>query len=89
MVFVRGDRTISSSFMAPTQTTLRTKGTLYTGNQTPVAVGAGQFTAIGNPYPSTIDMRNITKTGVKDFFYVWDAALAGANGYGCLPDIFQ
>ncbi len=82
MVFVRGDRTISSSFMAPTQTTLRTKGTLYTGNQTPVAVGAGQFTAIGNPYPSTIDMRNITKTGVKDFFYVWDAALAGANGYG-------
>ena len=27
-------------------------------------------------------MRNITKTGVKDFFYVWDAALAGANGYG-------
>ncbi len=27
MVFVRGDRTISSSFMAPTQTTLRTKGT--------------------------------------------------------------
>ncbi len=27
-------------------------------------------------------MRNITKTGVKDFFYVWDAALAGAYGYG-------
>ena len=36
MVFVRGDRTISSSFMSPTQTTLRTKGTLYTGNQTPI-----------------------------------------------------
>ena len=82
MVFVRGDRTINSAFVAPTETTLRTKGKLYTGDQTPIAVGALQFTAIGNPYPSTIDMRNITKTGVKDFFYVWDAALAGANGYG-------
>jgi len=82
MVFVRGDRTISSPFVAPTQTTLRTKGTLYTQDQIPVTVVALQFTAIGNPYPSTIDMRNITKTGVKDFFYVWDAALAGAYGYG-------
>jgi len=82
MVFVRGDRTINAAFVAPTETTLRTKGTVYTGDQTPIAVGALQFTAIGNPYPSTIDMRNITKTGVKDFFYVWDAALAGAYGYG-------
>jgi hypothetical protein len=82
MVFVRGDRTITSPFVPATPTVLRTKGTLYTGNQTPIAVTAGQFVAIGNPYPSEIDMRNITKSGVKDFFYVWDAALAGSNGYG-------
>jgi hypothetical protein len=82
MVFMRGDRTITSPFASPTQTTLRTKGTLYTGNQTPIAAGSGQFTSIGNPYPSVVDMRTITKTGVKDFFYLWDAALAGGNGYG-------
>ena len=82
MVFVRGDRTANAFNSPVTQTTVRTKGTLYTGNQAAITVNAGQFTAIGNPYPSTIDMRNITKTGVKDFFYVWDAALAGAYGYG-------
>jgi dTDP-4-dehydrorhamnose 3,5-epimerase-like enzyme len=45
-------------------------------------VNAGQFTAIGNPYASAIDMRYITKTGVKDFFYAWDPKLAGYYGYG-------
>ena len=56
---------------------------LYAGNQAPITVSAGQFTSIGNPYASTIDMRNITKGGgVKDFFYVWDPKMAGINGYG-------
>ena len=82
MVFIRGDRTANAFTSPVTQTTVRTKGTLYTGNQTPIAVSAGQFAAIGNPYPSAIDMRNITKTGLKDFFYVWDPAMAGAYGYG-------
>lgn len=82
MVFIRGDRTANAFTSPVTQTTVRTKGTLYTGNQTPIVVTAGQFAAIGNPYPSAIDMRNITKTGLKDFFYVWDPAMAGAYGYG-------
>ena len=82
MVFIRGDRTANAFNSPVTQTTIRTKGTLYTGNQTPIVVPAGLFAAIGNPYPSAIDMRNITKTGVKDFFYVWDPAMAGAYGYG-------
>ena len=82
MVFIRGDRTVTNSFASATPTVLRTKGNLYTGDQTPITVSAGEFAFIGNPYPSVIDMRNITKTGVKDFFYVWDAALAGTDGYG-------
>jgi hypothetical protein len=82
MVFIRGDRMASSISATPTQTVLRTKGNLYTGDQAPIAVGAGKFTSIGNPYPSALDMRNITKTGVKDFFYLWDPALAGYYGYG-------
>jgi Secretion system C-terminal sorting domain len=82
MVFIRGDRTVSTISAPPTETVLRTKGNLYIGNQTPIAVSAGKFAAMGNPYPSVIDMRNITKSGCKDFFYLWDPKMAGAYGYG-------
>jgi hypothetical protein len=82
MTFIRGDRTASAINSPATQTVLRTKGSLYTGDQAPIIVNAGQFTAIGNPYASAIDMRYITKTGVKDFFYAWDPKLAGYYGYG-------
>ncbi len=81
-VFVRGDRTATSVSSTPSPTVLRTKGDLYTGDQTPIPVAAGLFTSIGNPYPSVIDMRNIVKTGVKDFFYLWDPALTTGSAYG-------
>ncbi|HVZ96049.1 MAG TPA: T9SS type A sorting domain-containing protein, partial [Chitinophagaceae bacterium] len=55
---------------------------IYTGTQSPVTVPASKFAVIGNPYPSALDMRNITKTGMKDFFYVWDPLLGGTYGYG-------
>jgi hypothetical protein len=82
MVFDRGDRTVISAFAAPTQTVLRSKGTLYTNDQPSISVTAGKFASIGNPYASAVDMRNITKTGMKDFFYVWDPNLGGSSGYG-------
>jgi hypothetical protein len=82
MVFVRGDRTAIATSSTPTQTVLRTKGFLYTGNQAAITVSANLFTSIGNPYASALDMRNITKPGIKDFFYVWDPQLAGSYGYG-------
>lgn len=82
MVFIRGDRTANAFNSIPTQTVVRSNGTLYTGNQTPTIVSAGKFASVGNPYASSIDMRNISKTGVKDFFYLWDPAMAGAYGYG-------
>ena len=82
MVFIRGDRSVSSPFLPPTTTVLRTKGDLYVGDLPAINVAAGKFAAIGNPYASAIDMRNISKTGIKDFFYVWDPQLAGTYGYG-------
>jgi hypothetical protein len=82
MTFIRGDRTANLVTSPVTSTTLRTYGPLYTGNQAAIAIPANLFVAIGNPYASAIDMRSITKTGCKDFFYVWDPALAGAYGYG-------
>ena len=82
MTFVRGDRAANAFNSAPTQTVLRTKGSLYTGDQAPIPVSAGKFAAIGNPYASALDMRNITRTGLKDFFYVWDPNLGGSSGLG-------
>jgi hypothetical protein len=82
MVFVRGDRSVTTTSAAPTSTVLRTKGYIYQGDQPSLSVSPGKFAAIGNPYPSAIDMRNIVKTGLKDFFYLWDPSLAGAYGYG-------
>ena len=49
MTFVRGDRTVNTFPAAATTTILREKGELRTGNFGPIAVGAGQFKAIGNP----------------------------------------
>ncbi len=82
MVFIRGDRTASSITSPVSSTTLRAKGPLYTGTLPAIPVAAGKFTSIGNPYSSAIDMRNISRSGVKDFFYVWDPMLSGTNGYG-------
>ena len=82
MTFVRGDRTANAFNSTPTQTVLRTKGNLYTGDLAPITVPANKFAAIGNPYASALDMRNITKTGLKDFFYVWDPNLGGSSGLG-------
>lgn len=82
MAFIRGDRTANAFNSTPTQTILRTKGSLYTGSQTPVDVAATKFGVIGNPYASPVDMRSINKTGFKNFFYVWDPKLGGGSGYG-------
>ena len=81
MVYVRGDRTVTATGNA-TQTVLRTTGPLFTGDRPPVSVRADTFMCIGNPYASRIDCRSITKTGVRDFFYVWDPALGGTFGMG-------
>ena len=88
MTFIRGDRTANSISSTPTQTVLRTKGDLYTGDQTPIVVSPGKFAAIGNPYASALDMRYITKTGLKDFFYVWDPKIGGTSGYGAYQTFY-
>jgi hypothetical protein len=84
MVFVRGDRTVTSAFVAPKPTTLRTKGTLLTYNVT-TPLGSTLFTSIGNPYASAIDMTKVMaqRTGsVDEFFTVWQSPAYGAFGYG-------
>ncbi|MEO6454997.1 MAG: hypothetical protein ABIN97_13025 [Ginsengibacter sp.] len=79
MTFVRGDRTVIGS-AASTSTVLRTKGSLKIGTQPVITVPAGQFISVANPYASPLDMRNISKSGTLNSFYVWDPYLGTSYG---------
>ncbi|RYY49827.1 MAG: T9SS type A sorting domain-containing protein [Chitinophagaceae bacterium] len=82
MVYVRGDRTITATSGGSAPTVLRTKGLLFAGNLSPVPVGANKMVSVGNPFVAPLDLRKLSKTGVKDFFYVWDPYLGGNYGVG-------
>ncbi|RYE17522.1 MAG: T9SS type A sorting domain-containing protein, partial [Sphingobacteriales bacterium] len=82
MIYIRGDRTITASSSTTTPTVLRTKGTLFSGNLAPIPVPALKMVSVGNPYVAPLDLRKLSKTGVKDFFYVWDPYLGGNYGLG-------
>ena len=77
-----GCSTLQLSHTLPAKTVLRTTGNLYTGNQLPIVVGPSLFTSVVNLFASSIDVRTIGKTGVKEFYYVWDPNLSGAHGLG-------
>jgi hypothetical protein len=84
MLFVRGNRSINLSEGAaavPTPTILRTHGGLITGNQF-INIPDSGYQLVGNPYPSSLDMRKITRTGEVDpFFFVWDPHLSTVGGF--------
>ena len=89
MVFVRGDRTVTTSAAAANATVLRTSGRIFNpvSNIPPVTnIGATQFESLGNPYASAIDFSNdaavIKSINVQKIFYVWDPKLGGSYGYG-------
>ncbi|HMT97260.1 MAG TPA: T9SS type A sorting domain-containing protein, partial [Ferruginibacter sp.] len=88
MKFVRGDRTITAGSSI---SLLRTKGKIKRNAQsvTFTATAANQYFSVGNPYPSSIDMRIISKSGFVagpgarvQQFLVWDPRLGGAYGLG-------
>jgi hypothetical protein len=90
MLFIRGDRSVTAFNQAPTATTLRTTGILYTPIDNPptsVNVQADKFESVGNPYASAVDFSKIGKSGgIQDVFYTWDPDLTtsqySAYGYG-------
>jgi len=78
MVFVRGDRSVQTTSAPATATNLRSKGTLYTPASPPsvVNMAANTIQSVGNPYPSAIDLTQLSRTGgVQDIYYVWDPKL--------------
>ena len=85
-LFVRGDRNILTGSDSPKPTNLRSTGTLNTGNGLPfVLVQAAKFASVGNPYPSTIDLRKLYNDHLSFLtfdVYIWDPTLGGAYGVG-------
>ena len=80
MLFVRGDR--RTVYPNVSNTTLRTTGSLITGSTNVIAVKAGKFQSIGNPYASAVDIRKISATGINPDIIVWDPTLTVGNPYG-------
>ena len=83
MLYMRGDRNsqIYGGPITQSATTLRTSGTLYQGDQSPITLPAGSNVLIGNVYASAIDFTALTKTGISSF-KLWDPKLAGTSGLG-------
>ncbi len=88
MLFVRGDRSLvmRDNTVPANNTTLRATGPLLTGNQT-ISVAASGFTAVANPFASPINFATITRTNVKNSFYVWDPKMGGTYGVGAYVNI--
>ena len=84
---IRGDRSyamFASPLPAQSATTLRTNGTLYTGDKTvSLNTTAGGFSMIGNPYQATVDMyaAGITKNNITDYYYIWDPRMGTKGAY--------
>lgn len=89
MVFVRGDRSVTTFNGAANPTILRTGGQIRwpVSNPPPVTnVAMDKFESIGNPYASAIDFSNdagvVKSASIQKVFYVWDPKLGGSSGYG-------
>jgi hypothetical protein len=87
-VFVNGDRGVvaTSGTTGFSATTLRIKGNIRTGNQTftaPPATIAGNdgFESIGNPFPSQISFKTVTKSNIEPSITFWNPN-AGFYGVG-------
>ena len=83
MVFVRGDRRSTSLSSPAYNTTLRSKGTVNIGDRFITVPGvADGFYALGNPYPSSVDVRNVDGIDTTGTFYIWNPNLGGIYGLG-------
>lgn len=95
-IMVRGDRSIdvTDNETTPTETVLRSTGTIQTGTQT-LSGGfnntADAYNFFGNPYQAAVDMSQVldnTRTGTTNvnetYMYVWDTSLGTRGGFACI-----
>lgn len=92
-IFIRGDRSANqfgANNVPTTSTTLRSKGSVFQGDQSTVTVPVAPFGygLLRNPYASAIDLRNVTiGGGLVDAYQVWDPKLAGSSGVGAFQTL--
>jgi hypothetical protein len=86
-LMVRGDRTTDLTSNTPTasNTVLRAKGTLFTGNFSPVlSAAASGYSFIGNPYQAPLDIKTALQASTdvnKNVVYYWDPNINARGGY--------
>jgi hypothetical protein len=84
-LFVRGDRSATTFASPASSTILRTKGVIKQGNQSLISISspATAFTAVGNPYPSRLDLRKMTPSPTTSTkVYTWDPIATIGSAYG-------
>lgn len=86
MLFVRGDRTVTTYNAPANKTNMRSKGVLFTPSNPPlsVPVSANLFQSFGNPFASRIEFNKVylQSTGINNVYYAWDPMLAGSYNLG-------
>ena len=86
MLFVRGDRSVTTYNGIPNNTNMRSKGILFTAVNPPpsVPVTANLFQTFGNPFAYRIEFNKVflASTGINNAFYAWDPKLNGTWGLG-------
>lgn len=88
-IMIRGSRAVNlnNNAATPSETTLRTTGTLKIGSYTNSSLSqvTGGYNLIGNPYQSPVNMSTVLTSSTNlnsNFYYVWDPKVGGANGRG-------
>ncbi len=87
-ILVRGDRSVdvTSNNAPPTNTTLRTTGTLHTGSFSATNLSAveNEFNFFGNPYPAAVDMNLVIAASANvnpSSYLIWDPNLGTRGAY--------
>ncbi len=89
-LMVRGSRSVNinqpDNNPTPTNTTLRSTGTLSTGNVSISGLSstAGASNFVGNPYQCAVDMNTLLNASSnlnKTYYYVWDPSLNTRGAY--------
>ena len=84
MVFVTGPYNTTGNYVTSgvAATTLKATGTVRKGTITYNNVVASEkFYMFGNPYPSAINLKDVTRTGFTNFVYTWNPGLQSVGGY--------
>jgi hypothetical protein len=83
-IYIRGDRGthLGNNDATASATILRTAGSLLSGTQTiTLSDTLNDWSMVGNPFQSVVDMAAATKNNTTDYYYIWDPTLGTQGAY--------